>query len=211
MLLDIHTHHLSQPYDTAIINGCMYGSPIPEEAVYISAGIHPWYLTEENLPLQQRWLIDKLEDPRTIALGESGLDKLCSTPFHIQEEAFSFTCKQAEQYHLPLIIHAVKSYNEIIAFKQKIHPTIPWIIHGFRGKKELAQSLVKQGLYLSFGAKYQPEALASVPSNTFLLETDESSIDIKTLYRQAADIRNVTAESLQGSLQKTINSLFFNL
>ena len=61
-----------------------------KEARYLSAGIHPWYLTEEDMNSQLQWLDKLLEtDSRLLALGEAGLDKVCSTPFALAAQSFS--------------------------------------------------------------------------------------------------------------------------
>ena len=80
----------------------------------------------------------------------------------------------------------------------------------FRGKKELAESLVRQGFYLSFGEKYQVEALQAVPADRLLLETDESICPIEELYWLAARQRNIGVEQLVSEIQETTGLLFFN-
>lgn len=211
MYFDIHTHHLSACPSEAIYNADSNYMPTPDEAIYISVGIHPWHLTDEDYPVRLQWAESMLQDDkRIIALGEAGLDKCCDTPFALQEEAFRKVISLSEQYCLPLIIHAVKAYNELIALKKEVHPSQPWIIHGFRGKKELAQSLVNQGFYLSFGEHYHADALRYMPAETFLLETDESLASIRSLYGRAAEIRGISPESLAREVSQTVNSLFFN-
>ena len=193
MCFDVHTHHLSASPSEAIFNADSKYIPLPDEAMWLSVGIHPWYLTSENYPMQLRWIESVLgKDKRVIALGEAGLDTF------------------SEQHCLPLIIHAVKVYNELIALKKEIHPSQPWIVHGFRGKKELAQSLVRQGFYLSFGEHYHADALRYMPEGTFLLETDESRVPIHTLYHRAAEIRGIHPDLLADNVSRTVNSLFFN-
>lgn len=185
--------------------------PSPDEAIYISVGIHPWHLTHEDYPVQRQWVEHTLQhDKRVIALGEAGLDKCCDTPYDLQEEAFRSMISFSEQYRLPLIIHAVRTYNELIALKKEIRPSQPWIIHGFRGKKELARSLVNQGFYLSFGEHYHADALREMPEGSFLLETDESLVPIESLYGRAAEIRGISPESLAHAVSRTVNSLFFS-
>ena len=86
----------------------------------------------------------------------------------------------------------------------------PWIIHGFRGKKEVARSLLDQGFYLSFGQKFQPETLRYVPEDRLLLETDESLLPIREIYQEAASTRKTTVEQLEKAVSSTINKLFFS-
>ncbi|WP_300729717.1 TatD family hydrolase [uncultured Bacteroides sp.] len=210
MLLDIHTHRLPSDTASCILSGCMRTSPYPSEARYISAGIHPWYLTAEDYPTQREWLAMMLDDPRTVALGEAGLDKHCNTPYGLQLQAFRYAIGLSESHHLPLIIHCVKCFNELIALKKEIMPHTPWIIHGFRGKRQLAESLSANGFYLSFGERYQPEALVATPADRLLLETDESETPIEELARQAARLRNLPYEEFIENITKNINYLFFN-
>lgn len=211
MYFDIHTHHLSACPSEAIYNADSKYMPTPDEAIYISVGIHPWHLTDEDYPVRLQWMESMLQDDkRIIALGEAGLDKCCDAPFALQEEAFRKVISLSEHYCRPLIIHAVKAYNELIALKKEVHPSQPWIIHGFRGKKELAQSLVNQGFYLSFGEHYHADALRYMPAGTFLLETDESLASIRSLYGRAAEICGISPKSLAREVSQTVNSLFFN-
>ena len=210
MLLDIHTHHLSEDPSNAVLNCDITNQPIPNNAFYISVSIHPWQLTYDNSQLQLEWLLTTLTDKRVIAIGEVGLDKLCTTPFDLQNNIFCNIIDIASQYNLPLIIHAVKTTNELIMLKKQIQPKNAWIIHGFRGKKELAKSLIEQGFYLSFGERYNPQSLQSTPVDRLLFETDESTININYLYEQAAILRGVTINQLKRTTQETMNKIFFN-
>lgn len=209
LIIDIHTHHLPAHPENTILSTCFH-TPAPADATWISAGIHPWYLSADNLPLQKKWLRQQLSDPRLIALGESGLDKCCATPICLQQEAFEYTAMLAEEQHLPLIIHQVKSSAELIALKKKLHPVAPWIIHGFRGKKQLAESFLQHGFYLSFGPLYNPDTVRATPADRLLIETDEHATPIHTLYRQIAETKDMRTETLADTVQSTINVLFFN-
>ena len=136
MCFDVHTHHLSASPFEAIFNADSKYIPLPDEAMWLSVGIHPWYLTSENYPMQLRWIESVLgKDKRVIALGEAGLDKCCHAPFALQEEAFRMMGSFSEQHCLPLIIHAVKVYNELIALKKEIHPSQPLDCPRLSGKE----------------------------------------------------------------------------
>ena len=210
MTFDAHTHHLPEKADSAIFSCCMYDSPLPDNVVFLAAGIHPWHLSEEDFPMQMKWIENILADKRIVALGESGLDKLCNTPFELQIKAFHFIITLSEQEKLPVFIHCVKAFNEIIALKKSLKPKQSWIIHGFRGKKELAESLIRNGFILSFGEKYHPEALQSVPKGHYLLETDNSNTDISFLYEKAAATREIPCKVLAKEIKETVDKLFFN-
>lgn len=182
-----------------------------KEARYLSAGIHPWYLTEEDMNSQLQWLDKLLEtDLRLLALGEAGLDKVCSTPFALQLKAFQEVINRSERYEQPLFIHCVKASGEIIALKKELCPRQPWIIHGFRGKKELALTYLRHGFYLSFGRYFHPEAVEVTPSERLLLETDEASLSVKEVYMQVAEVRKVSLNQLEECIDENINFLFFS-
>lgn len=211
MLLDIHTHRLPKVPSETLLSCSMWNMPLPTHTVYLSAGIHPWYISEADYISQIEWVKQMIaHDTRTLAIGEAGLDKRCQTSFELQQKVFLELISLAESYQFPLIIHAVKSYNELISLKKEYNPHSAWIIHGFRGKRELAQSLVGQGFYLSFGARYNPEALQGIPANRILIETDEANLPVQTLYRQAARLLHTTSEELTATVQQTINRLFFS-
>lgn len=212
MIRDIHTHHLPVHPDEAIISYYCSSHSLTDmdRTVHLSAGIHPWFLTEEDITLQLAWLDTLLEDKRLLAIGESGLDKCCRTPLDLQLEAFEKQTARSESLHLPMILHVVRAYQEIIACRKNLRACQPWIIHGFRGKKEVARSLLDQGFYLSFGQKFQPETLRYVPEDRLLLETDESLLPIREIYQEAASTRETTVEQLEKAISSTINKLFFS-
>lgn len=115
----------------------------------------------------------------------------------------------AEAVCKPLVIHAVKAQAELIQLKRELKPRVPWIIHGFRGKVQLAQDLVRHGLYLSFGARYQEETLRQIPLDRLFLETDESEVSIASLYEEAARLRGLSCSELREAVSCNIHRVFF--
>lgn len=212
MIRDIHTHHLPVHPEEAIVSYYRSSPSLTDlnKAVYLSAGIHPWFLTEEDITSQLAWLDALLEDKRLRAIGEAGLDKCCHTPSNLQQKAFEAQIDRSERRCLPMILHVVRAYQELIACRKNLQASQPWIIHGFRGKKEVARTLLNQGFYLSFGQKFQEETLRYVPDERLLLETDESPEPIQTLYQKVASVRGTTTEHLEEVVSSTINQLFFS-
>jgi len=162
---DSHTHH--EHRHGAIINW-RPGMPIDPE-LYYSAGTHPWNVGTtyalESLP----------NSPRIVAVGEVGLDKAQGPPLDIQQKELLKWIEISEIRKLPLILHIVRAFPEIIALKKKLSPKQPWIIHGFRGKPQLALELLRHGFYLSIEEKYNPDAVAVIPRDRLLLESDEGT------------------------------------
>jgi TatD DNase family protein len=188
---DVHTHFLTgNPY--AILNA---NSSINS---FHSRGIHPWFV-HENIPLKK--VESDLQHPKCIALGEIGLDKVCSSDLNLQRKVFIEQIELSEKYNLTVIIHCVRASNELFQLKQEIKPTQQWIWHGFN-KIQLLQQTLENEIIPSFGkAILNNEALrnelVNLESNQFLLETDTSTLSIETIYKTVAEIRNQSINSLQ--------------
>jgi TatD DNase family protein len=188
---DVHTHFLTgNPY--AILNA---NSSINS---FHSRGIHPWFVNK-NIPLEK--LEYDLQNPKCIALGEIGLDKVCSSDLNLQRKVFIEQIELSEKYNLPVIIHCVLASNELFQLKQEIKPTQHWIWHGFN-KASILQQTLENEIIPSFGeAILNNESLrnelANLESRQFLLETDTSTLSIETIYKTVAEIRNQSINSLQ--------------
>ncbi len=175
--IDIHSHD-SNRADSAIIN------ILPEEdirpGVYYSVGIHPWN-TPTVTPSTLDSLASKARNEQIVAIGETGLDALKGGDIAKQIELFKFHINLSEQQRKPLIIHAVKTFPEIIKLKKELKPSQPWIIHGFRGKPELAQELLRHGFYISLGEKFNKETASIIPEDKLFYESDESPLPIEKI------------------------------
>ncbi len=207
-LLDIHTHYLFPSPEKVILNCTLTRNELPSHVTYCSIGIHPWDLLDNNY--LQKWdsLLTLAHDSRVIAIGEAGLDKRIAPSLSLQLDILKKQIQLADSLQKPLIIHCVRSANELIALKKEMKPLNPWIIHGFRGKKELALEYVKHGFYLSFGENYLEESLRAIPLDHVFLETDESAIDISFLYSRVAESLGVPLDTLMNQVQANIKNIF---
>ncbi len=208
--IDIHTHQKIASENT-IIN-----CPIDEAedfvkqfpAQFISLGLHPWDAGKDNV--HELEMVDRLGSlHQVVFIGECGLDRLRNVPFAIQENIFIEQVNISEKHRKPLIIHCVKAYDELIFWKKKLNPAQAWIIHGFRGKKELAGQLVKHGFYLSFGKgiEHVSETIQAVPLDRLFLETDDLDIPVEEIYREAAQLLNLKPEVLAIQIKKNFNKI----
>ncbi len=205
-IIDIHTHNLDT--ENGILSHSLIDGNIPLIPRYISLSIHPWYITADNLQIQIDNLCTAINDKRIMAIGECGLDKLCEVPFKLQIEAFTRIALIASEKKIPLIIHCVKAYNEIIQIKRKIKPGNAWIIHGFRGKKEIALQLLSHGILLSFGEKFNIESLRVTPIESMFFETDESKDSINDIIKRASNALLITPEELNKKVESNICRIF---
>lgn len=166
---DIHTHRLDAGTD-AIIN-LPLGMDLPESGYY-SVGVHPWDAAKVTHE-QMREVELKARNPRVVAIGEVGLDKLQGPDMTTQEKVFRSQIALSEAVEKPLIIHAVRTLPEIIQLRKELKPRQRWIIHGFRGKPETAHQLLSHGIDISIGNKYNPSILQIVPPSHLFHETDD--------------------------------------
>jgi TatD DNase family protein len=205
---DIHTHQPSvHPEDIAIVNTIIREEcDLSMPAQWCSAGIHPWYIY--NVDKQISCLESVASSSAIVAIGEAGLDKLVKTPLDIQKNVFLRQAVLAEKLNKPLIIHCVKSWGELIAVRKIVKPHIPWIIHGFRGNGELAQQLILQGFYLSFGEHFQISSLRRAWPERLLIETDESSCSIQDIYQRLASGLQISVNELGNQVNQTVGRLF---
>lgn len=183
---DAHTHKLPLTYDENIVS--IYNAyPLDYEKVkdvenanlFFSCGIHPWYL--EDVDEQLILLENIVHDNRVVAIGEAGLDKLCSSDFDLQKKVFRKQIEMSIKTNKPMIIHCVKAWDELIALYKEYKPTRSWIIHGFRGKGELAQQLIHLGMKISIGEKYNRSIFEKIDFDSVLFESDNSDRSIVSI------------------------------
>ena len=209
MYIDIHTHTptSSKENHLSIYNLQPLSPDIEQYQGLFSAGIHPWYIPEN--PKQAIEQLKVLaQEKNIVAIGECGLDKLCQTPFELQKKIFKVQIAISEEYKKPLIIHCVKSYNEIVELKKETKPTQTWIIHGFRGKPEVGTILTKAGIVLSIGERFNPKSIKTIAIENLLIESDECSKPIEEIYQNIATTRNISVMELEKEVEKTYKNIF---
>ena len=208
--LDVHTHRLTtDPKVVAIVSTLIQaGGEDSPVAPYRSFGIHPCRI-EENREAQWNALRQYVEQPACVAIGEAGLDRLSTCSMERQILLFERQARLAEELGKPLIIHCVRAWEELIACRKAIRPKQPWLIHGFRGKAPLANQLLRQGFYLSFGYYFQPEAAQAAWPERLFLETDEAAVSIQAVYERIAEALTIDLRALCDQIQR--NSVILRL
>ncbi|MGK0457336.1 MAG: TatD DNase family protein, partial [Polaribacter sp.] len=178
-----------------------------------SIGIHPWYIKPLNAEKELLIIEEKLQDKNCFALGECGLDKVTETDFELQKIVFRKQLQLSETYKKPVIIHCVKAFCEIIEIKKEIKPTQIWILHGFHKNVQVAESLLKNGVLMSFGAaiihsKKLQNIVSEIPLASILLETDTSGVCIQDIYKKVAALKNIEVEILQQKIEQNFKRIF---
>jgi len=202
--VDLHNHgQASAAADLWQITNLYYQHALDERESgrMYSIGLHPWH--SDGVHFNPDLYNQLLARPSIAAAGEIGLDRMKGPDPELQLQLFLDQARAADMVNKPVIIHCVRSWEELMAVKRIAHPKVPWIIHGFRGKRELALSLYSQGFMLSFGSHLLSDrqstrrAFEVVPTEAIFLETDEADIDIRELYEEAARIRSISLTELR--------------
>ena len=139
------------------------------------------------------------------------MDRRWEVPLAEQEAAFRCHVSESEQAGKPLVIHCVKTLEEILRVRKEMQPRQPWIMHGFRGKPQQLQSLLSAGIYVSFGLHYNKESLVLCPLEMMFLETDDIAAPIEPLYKEVAQIKGISEVALRKKIWENANKLFPNL
>ncbi|OCB76142.1 TatD family hydrolase [Flavobacterium crassostreae] len=209
---NLHTHQYTQnPQVLELVNQypASYQSGIPNYSI----GIHPWYVQEDSLTKDLQTIKDTLSSIHCLAVGECGLDKRISVALELQQKVLEQQLLLAQEYHKPVILHCVGAYSEIIAIKKRLKCTVPMVIHGFSKNAQVAQELLHNGFYLSFGKwLFQNPALetvfASIPEDRFFLETDTATHTIEQLYALAAKYKKIPLAQLQEKIWNNFDTVF---
>jgi TatD DNase family protein len=188
------------------------------EHIYLAPGIHPQaagnfqkaHLTE---------LRQLLTHERAVAIGEVGLDRQLDVPWQQQEELFLTMIRLAREMEKPLLIHARRSTERILALLQREGgDQVGGIFHAFSGSLETARKIMDLGFLIGVGgvatlqtARHLPEVIREVPAEALVLETDAPYLTpephrgqpnrpayLELIARQVASLRDWTlAETAQ--------------
>ena len=189
MIIDCHTHNIAAA--DAII------SVAPQVALHgvalhgssrLSVGLHPWHLSDCNdidLALLERVAIL----PEVVAIGETGLDTLRGPAMDVQIKVLRHHILLAETLGKPIIAHCVRASNQLVKIWRETAPhRVPMIIHGFHANENVASNLLDAGFYLSYGMKFNHEALRITPQDRMLAETDDNPESISQVITAMAAV-----------------------
>jgi len=202
-MFNFHTH---TNQSNAIINIDSALTTILSPIHYYSFGNHPWHI-QHTIHNIEKTIVN---NPQIIAIGECGIDKLRSNKSLLEQiQHLKLQIELSERLELPLILHIVNGYNEIIKLKKEYNPKQKWVIHGFNKYKQI-KSLKQNGFYLSFGESLLQnsllqKSLINYPLTKILLETDDSVIPIEKMYNFVAELVKIDLHDLKKQIRQNIN------
>lgn len=146
--------------------------------IYAASGVHPESVDTNPADYLDIVRTTALSSPKIKAIGEIGLD------YHYdgydrekQIKLFEEQIVLAQELDLPIIVHSRDASEDTLNILKKYKPK--GVIHCFSGSAETAKEVIKLGMYIGFtgvltfkNAKKALKALAEVPNDRLLLETD---------------------------------------
>ncbi len=203
MIKDIHTHRIDAREAVISVNPWEFA---PVEGLYYSVGIHPWQVGRATDADFDR-LAECATSGNVLMIGECGIDKLRGGELSMQTGVLERHIALSEQVCKPLVLHCVRASNELCRLRRQLRPSMPWIVHGFRGNARVASQLLDAGFYLSYGERFNPGALAITPADRLLAETDESLLPIDEIYRRLAAARQIEVDEFVRNVEEVVKEL----
>ena len=190
--------------------------------------IHPWYVTEHDhsdLQLLEDRL--KARPERCVAIGECGLDRIHGS-LEAQWPWFEAQISLAKRLDYPLVIHSVKTHDDIHGALNRANWDGRALVHGFSGSYQQASKLIDLGCHIGIGgvithpgAHKARDTVSRLPLSALVLETDapdmapagiergkNSPANLPRILRVLAELRGTTAEALAPALLENVRHLY---
>ncbi|MEM9572891.1 MAG: TatD family hydrolase [Pseudomonadota bacterium] len=149
--------------------------------IWCSVGTHPHH-AKDFVDTVAGDLIERAQDPKVVAIGETGMDLHYGySPQAQQEASFRTHISAARETQLPLIVHTREADDltaEILE-DETAKGAFPILLHCYTGGADLCQRGLALGAYVSVSgilsfksAKDVREVIKDVPLDRVILETD---------------------------------------
>lgn len=182
---------------------------LPSEYFVHSVGFHPWYLPSPPATATIKQFEEWVKKPHVVAIGECGFDGLRGGGIKEQNYYFEVQYNMAEKLDKAMVLHVVKGWEPLLNFTKEHKVHVPLVVHGFRGKPQLAQQLLAKGFYLSFGEFFNPQSLQlAYVAGHLLVESDESLLPINDIYTRIAQSLQLSVPQLQYKVTNVAQRVF---
>jgi len=211
--INLHTHRLIIGDDIQVLNVFAQDLPLVESDQFYSTGLHPWHIGKVNEEACFQAIELAAKQKNMLAVGECGLDRAIETAYEIQELNFIRQKDIAVKYTIPLIIHGVRAYSDLLKLKKATRSDIPWILHGYNGNQETTLNLIRNGFYFSIGEallknEMKHELFRTIPIERIFFETDNLEIPIHQIYFIASQLLGFEEEDLAESIFSNFKTVF---
>src|SRR4051812_945904 len=172
--------------------------------IHGSVGVHPDY--EAVAPVTVGELTKLADNPRVVAIGETGLDYYRLTgDLEWQRERFRTHIRAARESRKPLVIHTRAAAADTLAImKSEGAGDAGGVMHCFTETWDVADACLQMGFHISFSgivtfknAKDLREVARRVPLDRMLIETDSpylAPVPFRGKLNQPAYVKHVAEE-----------------
>lgn len=204
MQIDAHSHQISN--STQILVGVH------------TLGVHPWELTLpfDRHSFAQKWneLIKKKDG--IYAIGECGLDRVHAGIVEIDDQKYVLMkhFEEALKRKIPLILHSVRAYSDVLSLLKKCKFPYPVLLHAYGGNEYEMHELLKYPVYFSYGARLfnTDKMLKLTPIDRLLLETgDQKDFSIEDIYLKACESLGLELCELEEKVKNNFLTFFDKL
>ena len=197
------------------------------ENLFCGVGVHPDHQEGRDPSVDE--LLALADDPKVVAIGETGLDYYRLTgDLEWQRDRFRRHIRAAKECGKPLIIHTRSSAEDTVkVLKEEGAGQVGGVFHCFTESAEIAQQALDLGFYISMSgivtfknATTVKEVASMVPLDRLLVETDSpylAPVPFRGKRNEPAYVRHVAEEvaKLRGidyaTLAEATTNNFFNL
>lgn len=197
---------------------------------FSAVGVHPSDV--KKIELKDLKQIEEIaKQDKVIAIGEIGLDYYWDKEEAAKDKQKEFFIKQIEianKLDLPISIHCREAIDDCLQILKSNSVKRGGIMHCFAGSVESAKEFIKLGFLLGFGgtvtfknAVRPKEVVASIPSTSYVLETDAPYLTpdpyrgkenhSKYLYlvrNKIAELRNIAPEQAEKESNENFKRVF---
>ena len=149
--------------------------------LYSTLGFHPSKTSKADssiIKLALKEIDDNID--LVVGIGETGLDYHEVTDVNHrkkQEKIFGIFIEMAEEYELPLVIHARDAEKKALAMVKKTTSLKDVVFHCYGGDMETAELIVEEGYFLSLStivcfSDHHKKLAKEIPISNLLTETD---------------------------------------
>lgn len=216
--IDIHSHKKNtNPYVLQILNDDTFlfdHFSFDQNSLYCS-GFHPYLFEKKINPSTVLKHINKISLKQIVGIGEIGLDRSLATDFTLQERIFVDFLLLAKEKTLPVFIHCVRAYSDLISLLKKVKFQQPIILHDFRGNSVELGQLLKSDFDFSYSLspafltkKDNLPIFQKIPKEKMFLESDDSKIKITKVYENFCNHFQMNHDQLRYQHVQNFNRLF---
>jgi len=150
------------------------------EDVDCSVGVHPLDIEEDEGALTLDWLLNEIQHPKVVAIGETGLDyHYAADSAALQQAAFRLHLEAARSSGLPVVVHTRAAKQDTLDLLREAALPQAGVMHCFTEDWPMASAALDMGFYISLSgivtfrnATELQEVAKKVPIDRLLVETD---------------------------------------